>query len=418
MSGRAAPHAATRSRDARAPRSASLRRISKAVQQGVAVALQPIVDLSSGDIVGVEALARFSDGRGPDQWFAEADSLGLGTALELAAIRGALARIDELPRTASMSVNVSASTACSPGLAETLAGAPGGRVVLEITEHVRVTDYPALATALSTLRARGIRIAVDDAGAGFASMQHVLRLHPDVVKLDASLVRGVDSEPSHKAMVSALVSFANATGCYLVAEGIETASELEATRALGVKCAQGFHLGRPDASGPTRWQVPLPRKPRRTARERIGVAGRFAKPAAMFVAAALSWPGVVAVAGFEGPRAGAPAEKAPATARADVGASEVSATAESPATASTPKPTVARKVGSSAPAVQPPPSRAAPPKAKPQGPVTQVVDTVGDLTETVTGTVGNLLHGVLSPEPQASPPPQEHQGLLGGLLGG
>ena len=404
----------------RSARTTATRRISEAVQRGVDVALQPIVDLTSGEIVGVEALARFSDGRSPDKWFTEATSLGLGAALELAAVQGALARINELPGKASLSVNVSASTACSPALSKTLAAAPPGRVVLEITEHVPVTDYPALATALSALRSRGIRVAVDDAGAGFASMQHVLRLHPDVVKLDASLVRGIDSEPSHRAMVSALVSFAHATGCSLVAEGIETASELAVARALGVACAQGFHLGVPDAAGPARWQVPLPRKPRRSVASSVKGAGRFGRPAALFAAAALSWPGIVAVAGFEGPRTGGQAERPPVAARQDSGVSGMSETAEQPAAASIPssKPTVARKVEETVPTARPSPSRAAPPTPKPKKtPVKNVVGEVGDLTQTVTGTVRDLLTGLLSPEP-APTPKQGGGGLLGGLLGG
>lgn len=394
----AIPRSASRTRPGKA---AATRRIAEQVQRGVAVALQPIVNLNTGEIVSVEALARFSDGRSPDKWFSEATSLGLGTALELAAIEGAMARMSELPRSASLNVNVSAATASTPALSKTLANAPVGRVVLEITEHVPVTDYPALAAALAGLRARGVRVAVDDAGAGFASMQHVLRLQPDVVKLDASLVRGMDSEPAQRALVSALVSFASETGCSLVAEGIETAGELDAVRALGVTCAQGFHLGMPEAAGPTRWQVQLPRKPRKSASAHVRGFGRFVRPASLFLAAALSWPGIVAVAGFEEPRAGTPAETPPVTARQDSGASGPSETAEKPAAASIPntnKPEAARKVEATVPA-QPSPSRAAPPPSKPQGPLVQVVEDVTELTQTltqdVTKTIGHLLKGPL-----------------------
>ena len=169
------PRSASRTR---AGQAAATRRIAEQVQRGVDIALQPIVNLDTGQIVSVEALARFSDGRSPDKWFSEASSLGLGTALELAAIEGAMARMNELPRSASLNINVSAATASTPALSKVLANAPAGRVVLEITEHVPVTDYSALAAALAGLRARGVRVAVDDAGAGFASMQHVLRLRP------------------------------------------------------------------------------------------------------------------------------------------------------------------------------------------------------------------------------------------------
>ncbi len=392
------PRSASRTR---AGQAAATRRIAEQVRRGVDVALQPIVNLDTGEIVSVEALARFSDGRSPDKWFSEASSLGLGAELELAAIEGAMARMSELPRSASLNINVSAATASTPAFSETLARAPAGRVVLEITEHVAVTDYPTLAAALAGLRARGIRVAVDDAGAGFASMQHVLRLAPDVVKLDASLIRGVDSEPAQRALVSALVSFAEATGCSLVAEGIETAGELDAVRALGVTCAQGFHLGMPDAAGPSRWQVQLPRKPRRSATAHVRGFGRFVRPASLFLAAALSWPGIVAVAGFEGPLTGTSAEKPPVIARPDTGASGSSVTAEKPAASSIPviKPEAARKVEAKVPATQPSPSRAAPPLPKPTAPVVHVVEEVTGLTQTltedVTNTLGHLLKGVL-----------------------
>ncbi|MGH2785047.1 MAG: EAL domain-containing protein [Actinomycetota bacterium] len=381
--------------------------MAAAVQGGVDVALQPIVDLESGEIVGVEALARFSDGRSPDKWFAEAETLGLGTALELAAIEAALARLSELPASASLNVNVSAATACTGALGGMLAKVPGRRVVLEITEHARVGDYDVLAEALAGLRARGVRLAVDDAGAGFASMQHVLELKPDVVKLDTSLVRDMDTMPERKAMVSALVSFANATGCSLIAEGVETAAELEVLRELGVSCAQGFHLGRPEAAGPARWQVTLPRKPRRTAAAYLGGAGRFVRPATMFIAAAMSWQGIVAVAGVEGPRAGSVASTPPAAAAPGSGGSGARETAE-PAAASIPEAEsqAARKVEANEPSSQPSPSRAAPPPAEPVKPVKQLVETVTDVTtgltdtvtgvtETVTNTLGGLLRGVL-----------------------
>lgn len=412
MSGRVAtsrsnPRPGTHSRS-----SAATRRIAQAVQEGVDVVLQPIVDLASGEVVGVEALARFSDGRSPDRWFAEAASVGLGTALELAAVQAALARIDELPSTASLNVNVSAATAGADALAAMLETVPAGRVVLEITEHVPVTDYPGLGAALARLRARGVRLAIDDAGAGFASLHHVLELKPDVVKLDASLVRGIDSKAEHRALVSALVSFAKETSCALIAEGIETAGELAAAREVGVGCAQGFHLGMPDAAGPERWQVTLPRRPHRL-KASIRGAGRFVRPAAIFVAAAMSWQGVVAVAGFEGSRAGSRAESPPAATAPVSGVSGAVRSEEQPATAFTSvvEPTARKAEERRPPAAQPSPSRAAPPSSpKKEGPVAGVVQTVSDvttgvtetltdvtagLTEGVSNTLGGLLRGVL-----------------------
>ena len=376
------------------------RRIAKAVQDGVDVVLQPIVDLVSGEVVGVEALARFHDGRSPDRWFADAASVGLGQALELAAVHAALARIGELPRTASLNVNVSAATACTDALAEMLASVPPGRVILEITEHMPVSDYPALASALARLRARGVRLAIDDAGAGFASLHHVLELKPDVVKLDASLVRGMDSKAEHRALVSAMVSFAKETGCSLIAEGIETAGELAAAREVGVGCAQGFHLGIPEAAGPERWQVDLPRLPHRL-KTSVRGAGRFVRPAAIFIAAAMSWQGIVAVAGVEGQRPGTQTETPFVAEVPDPGESGASESARRPAAASIPLTgSTARKVEANRPtAAQFSPSRAAPPTTHKEGPVADVVRTVNDvttgLTETVSNTLGGLLRGVL-----------------------
>lgn len=318
----------------RSTRSATRRRLNETLDRGVGVALQSIIDLDDGEIIGVEAPARFPDGRPPTEWFAEAASLGLP-----------------------------------------------------------VEDYPALSTALQGLRSRGMRVAVDDAGAGFSSMQHVLRLRPDVIKLDVSIVRGMDSQPDRRAFVSSLVSFARATGCSLVAEAIESAGELETARALGVGCAQGFHLGTPEAAGPARWQVTLPRR-RLAARVRSGKISRYVRPASLLLAAALSWPGIVAVAGLGGRSAGGLVEKLPATAsRSGSGGSGASKTVPLPAAAHTP---AAKPVSGSSvalPAVRPSVEPALP--AKRTGPATNVLDGVLGTPEGDAGLVGGLLRRVL-----------------------
>ncbi len=120
-----------------------------------------------------------------------------------------------------------------------------GRLVLEITEHEAVEDYPSLVDALAPLRANGARVAIDDAGAGFASLRHTLRIAPDIVKLDMSLTRGIDADRGKRALAAALVSFAMEMDFALVAEGIETADELEALRQLGVGFGQGYFLAVP-----------------------------------------------------------------------------------------------------------------------------------------------------------------------------
>ena len=142
-------------------------------------------------------------------------------------------------------MNASPKTILSGELANTLIGMPAERIVLEITEHAHVDDYEGLLRALEPLRSRGVRLAVDDAGAGFSSLQHILQLRPDVIKLDMALTRHIHLDPARRALASALVAFARNTNSRIVAEGVETALELEALRAIGIEKAQGYFLGRP-----------------------------------------------------------------------------------------------------------------------------------------------------------------------------
>jgi EAL domain-containing protein (putative c-di-GMP-specific phosphodiesterase class I) len=144
-----------------------------------------------------------------------------------------------------MSVNVSPLTATTDELRSCLAAAPGRRVILELTEHVMVTDYEALWPAFDELRAQGVRIAVDDAGAGYSGLQHILRLQPDVVKLDHDLTSNIESDPARRALASAMATFAQDIGAALVAEGIETSDALDTLRSLGVPWGQGYHLAEP-----------------------------------------------------------------------------------------------------------------------------------------------------------------------------
>jgi EAL domain-containing protein (putative c-di-GMP-specific phosphodiesterase class I) len=125
-----------------------------------------------------------------------------------------------------------------------LAASEPDRVVLEITEHEAVTDYTDILASIAELRELGLRIAVDDVGAGFASLRHLLRLKPDVLKLDVSLCRHVNSAPG-RALVHGLLSFAHHSDATVVAEGIETDEELAGVLSLGVGFGQGFLLGRP-----------------------------------------------------------------------------------------------------------------------------------------------------------------------------
>jgi EAL domain-containing protein (putative c-di-GMP-specific phosphodiesterase class I) len=208
---------------------------------------QPIVSLVDGRLVGAEALARFEaePRRPPNEWFAEANAVGRGVDLELHAVKSALAQLDDLEFGAYMSVNASPEAAIGPGLAALLASFPAHRIVLELTEHTRVGDYEALVEALGRARQSGVRVAADDTGAGYSGLQHLLRLRPNVVKLDIALTRHIDEDPARRALASALVTFAGEIGAVLVAEGVETVEELRSLRELGIPAAQGYRLARP-----------------------------------------------------------------------------------------------------------------------------------------------------------------------------
>jgi EAL domain-containing protein (putative c-di-GMP-specific phosphodiesterase class I) len=225
---------------------------------------QPILDLQSGRVLGAEALARFGTEpqRSPAQWFVEAAEAGLAIQLELAAIRRAAAGLALLPPATFLSVNASAETVRSPALLDLLDQLPAPRIVIELTEHEPVADYNELVPAVNRLRERGVRLAVDDAGAGFTSLQQILRLAPDVIKLDRAFIEGLADDPVRRALTTALLTFATDIGATLVAEGVATARELEALRALGVRHGQGRFLGEPMA---------LPFDPERLAH--LGAAG-------------------------------------------------------------------------------------------------------------------------------------------------
>ena len=149
-----------------------------------------------------------------------------------------------LPDGAYLSVNCSPRAAMSPEIAALING-DASRMVVEITEHEAIEDYEVLATALEGLREHGVRVAIDDAGAGFASLRHTLLLRPDIVKVDTSLTRDIDSDRAKRALTSALVSFGEEMGIAIVAEGIETRRELDELVALGVPFGQGFYLAKP-----------------------------------------------------------------------------------------------------------------------------------------------------------------------------
>ena len=209
---------------------------------------QPIVDLDSGQVTGVEALCRFGDGRPPARWFRDAEAARLAADLDLAIVATALTHLPLLPG-GYLSLNVSPSTLVDDRLLELLRRpeVAADRLVVEITEHAPVTNYGLARRTLDALRRLGVRLAVDDAGAGYATFRHVLRLRPDIIKMDHSITQHINEDPARLALATALVIFAGEIGAVLVAEGVETAGELAALRRAGVSRAQGFALGRPQS---------------------------------------------------------------------------------------------------------------------------------------------------------------------------
>ncbi|MCW2541480.1 MAG: response regulator receiver modulated diguanylate phosphodiesterase [Frankiales bacterium] len=227
-------------------------RIDRALKPGgIDMSLQAIVDSSSWQKIGFEALSRFSESplRTPDVWFAEADDIGRGIELELCAVSHALESlpaIDQRHDDAFLSINVSPATLLSQRLEAMLPAELCPRIVLELTEHVPVENYDAVLNAMSSFRERGVRLAIDDTGAGYASFRHLLSLRPEIIKLDISLTRGVDTIASHRALASALVIFAEDVGARILAEGVETGSQARALRSIGITWMQGFYFGVPE----------------------------------------------------------------------------------------------------------------------------------------------------------------------------
>ncbi len=227
----------------------SLRReIRRVIDRGAVTSeLQPIFDLERLEPVGYEALARFPAHATRDvpDWFADAGTVGLREELELAAIAAGIDALGGLAPDAFLAVNASPELLGETSLAEMIAAAPNRRMVLEVTEHVEVADYDTLVSGLDTLRTSGCRIAVDDAGAGYSSLRHILRLRPDYIKLDMTLTRGIDSDGDRRALASSLLTFASEVSATVIAEGIETPAELDTLRGLGATLGQGFFLARP-----------------------------------------------------------------------------------------------------------------------------------------------------------------------------
>lgn len=214
---------------------------------GPEIVFQPICRLHDGALVGVEGLARFPAEADmlPERWFRLASEVGLGFELESAALVKALSALDALPAGIYLALNTSPETLMNANFAALFRQVEPSRIVLELTEHASIGDYPGLTQKIDGLRARGMRLSVDDAGAGYASMRHILNLHPELIKLDMSLTHGIDQDPARRALVAALIDFGRQTGSSVLAEGVETAAEYALLGKLGANHAQGGFLSPP-----------------------------------------------------------------------------------------------------------------------------------------------------------------------------
>jgi EAL domain-containing protein (putative c-di-GMP-specific phosphodiesterase class I)/CheY-like chemotaxis protein len=223
-------------------RRAALARVVEA--NALSTHFQPIVALRTRRVVGYEALTRWADGTPPDTRLDMARELGYTYELERTMLDRALIQAHSLPPGRWLSVNLSAAFVVQETTLHRLLSQADRPIVIEITEQEPVHDYAALRHACGTLGG-GVRIAVDDAGAGYASLRHILALEPSIVKLDLGWIRGIDRDRARQALVAGLQHFASETGRSLVAEGIENADEFRTLRRLGITFGQGFFLGRP-----------------------------------------------------------------------------------------------------------------------------------------------------------------------------
>ena len=210
---------------------------------------QPIVNIATLEIEGYEALSRFDlasgAGGSPEQWFAAAEEAGLRSQLEIHAIRKAVAHAYQLPTAAFLSLNASPQTLLREDFSRMVEELHGDCLIVEVTEHSAVEDYEPLQRAINRLRRHGVRLAIDDAGAGFASLKHIVHLLPEFIKLDLFLIRNIHEDPVKRAVVAGMLGVAAQIGGKVIAEGVETADELRVLRELGVEWVQGYYFGRP-----------------------------------------------------------------------------------------------------------------------------------------------------------------------------
>jgi EAL domain-containing protein (putative c-di-GMP-specific phosphodiesterase class I) len=244
-----AAEAASSSNSAATPADGPSLDVARILKSGpIQIAFQKIVRLDSSETIGYEALARFPAEEivSPKAWFDSAEVQGLTHDLEILAVSSALEQLDRLPEMVFVSLNVSPMTAASEDLRTLVECVDAERVILEVKENATMDDYHRFVGAIDELRSTGVRIAVDDAGVGDVSVRQMLDVRPDIIKIDVDVTRGIEHDPVKQAIANAFRSLASGSGALSLAEGIETAEELEMLRSLGIGAGQGYLLGRPE----------------------------------------------------------------------------------------------------------------------------------------------------------------------------
>jgi EAL domain-containing protein (putative c-di-GMP-specific phosphodiesterase class I) len=221
--------------------------VSVLEQDKISIYYQPIFNLKRNKIVGYESLSRFDTTpyKPPNIWFGEASKVHLGEKLEMMAIKIAIKGIEEFAAGTYIAINTSPEYVLNGAIADVLEGIDLKRIVLEVTEYAPIRDYADFRKVLEPLRKRGMRLAIDDAGSGYSSFQHVLELEADIIKLDITLTQNINSNNRKYLFTKALCAFSKAVNCSIVAEGVETIEELNCLKELGVDNVQGYLLGRP-----------------------------------------------------------------------------------------------------------------------------------------------------------------------------
>ena len=214
----------------------------------VKTVFQPVFHVDQQKVIGYECLSRFTSTpyRTPDVWFQQAESVGLGEELEIMAIEAAIDKMSAFSNNTSFSLNISPEYVINGAVERALTQhILDKKIVLEVTEHAQITDYRAFRNAVESLRNQGVRLAIDDVGAGYSNFQHILELGADIIKLDISLIRNIDTDTSRKALTAALIAYAKETACEVLAEGVETQEEFHELVRLGVKKIQGYFISQP-----------------------------------------------------------------------------------------------------------------------------------------------------------------------------